>query len=230
MLLDEFADVDDPKKSIKVVGVAKNSLVGGGFSDPIGPYVYLPLMQRYDHQMPVTLQLRSSLPLATIDREVLRVVHGLAPTMPVFDVQTMIGAMDTLNGFMLFELGAGLAAALGILGLVLAIVGVYGVVSYGATQRTNEIGIRMALGAQRVQVLRMILRQGLFVVCGGIVLGVFAAAGIAPRGDFLVGVSGFDAITYLGAVSILAVIALVACYIPARKAMGTEPMAALRHE
>jgi predicted permease len=226
-----FADVDDPKESIKVVGVAKNSLVGGGFSDPIGPYVYLPLMQRYDHQMPVTLQLRTSLPLATIDREVLRVVHGLAPTMPVFDVQTMIGAMDTLNGFMLFELGAGLAAALGILGLVLAIVGVYGVVSYGATQRTNEIGIRMALGAQRVQVLRMILRQGLFVVCGGTVVGVFAAAGIAHLvGKFLVGVSGFDAITYFGAVFILAVIALVACYIPARRAMGLEPMAALRHE
>jgi ABC-type antimicrobial peptide transport system permease subunit len=132
---------------------------------------------------------------------------------------------------MLFELGAGLAAALGILGLALAIVGVYGVVSYGATQRTNEIGIRMALGAQRVQVLRMILRQGLFVVCGGIVLGVFAAAAIAHLvGNFLVGVSGFDAITYFGAVSILAVIALVACYIPARRAMGLEPMAALRHE
>ena len=77
----------------------------------------------------------------------------------------------------------------------------------------------------------MILRRGLFVVCGGMVLGIFAAAAIAHLvGNFLVGVSAFDPIAYFGAVSILAVVALVACYIPARRAMGLEPMAVLRHE
>jgi predicted permease len=227
-----FANVDaDTEKSIEVVGVVKNSRTGDNFSSPIEPYMYVPLAQHYDYQMPVTLQIRTSLPLATMNREVLGVAHGLAPTMPVFDVQTMTEALDTLNGLMLFQVGAGLAAALGLLGLALAIVGVYGVVSYGASQRTHEIGIRMALGAQRVQVLKMILGQGLFIVSGGIVLGVFAAAGTARLvGRFLVGLSPLDAITYFGAVFILAAVALVACYIPARRAMRLDPVVALRQE
>jgi len=124
-----------------------------------------------------------------------------------------------------------LAAALGILGLTLAVIGVYGIVSYGARQRTHEIGIRMALGAKPVQILKMIVGQGFLIIVVGIALGASAAAGIGRLvGDFLVGESPFDAVTYSAAIFTLAAIALAACYIPARKATRVDPMIALRHE
>jgi predicted permease len=225
-----FTSTDDPKHSIEVVGIVKNSRVGQPYG-PYEPYAYVPLVQHYDYQMPVTLQLRSSLPLPTMNREVVDTIHSLAPVMPVIDVETMTGTLNSLNGFMLFQIGAGLAASLGILGLVLATVGVYGVVSYGASQRTHEIGIRMALGAQPAQVLKMIFRQALFIIGAGIALGVLAAACTARLVDnFLVGVSSLDAITYMSAVLIIAAVALFACYVPARRAMKVDPMVALRYE
>jgi len=223
-----FTAEDDPKNSIEVVGVAKNSRADDLLT-PIGPYMYVPLAQHY--QTPVTLQLRTSLPLATMSRQVVGVIHSLAPMMPVLDIQTMNEALDTINGLLLFQLGAALAASLGFLGVALAIVGVYGVVSYGASQRTHEIGIRMALGAQQAQILKMIFRQGVGIVGGGMVVGVLAAAGIARLvGNFLSGVSPIDPLTYLSASLSLATIALLASYIPARRAMRVDPMVALRHE
>jgi putative ABC transport system permease protein len=132
---------------------------------------------------------------------------------------------------MLFRIGAGLAASLGLLGLALAVVGVYGVVSYGASQKTHEIGIRMALGARPAEILRMVFRQGVIIVGTGLVAGVLAAAAIARLvGNFVVGVSPLDAITYVSAVVVLALVALLACYIPSRRAMRVDPMVALRHE
>ena len=225
-----FTTTDALQKPIEIIGEVKNSRTYG-VAGPYHPYMYFPLAQHYNYQESVTLQLRTSLPLATMNREVVSAIHSLAPVMPVLDVQTMTEALDTINGLLLFQFGAGLTASLGILGLLLALVGVYGVVSYGASQRTHEIGLRMALGAQPVQVLKMIFGQGLFIVGGGIVLGVLAAAGIARLvGSFLVGVGALDPLTYIGASLLLAAIALLACYIPARRAMRVDPMTALRHE
>jgi putative ABC transport system permease protein len=226
-----FANVADPEQPIKVVGIVKNSRVDSNFSGPIGPYAYFALAQHFDYRIPATLQLRTNLPPAVMNREVVGVIHSLAPEMPVADVQTMTQALYTLDGLLLFQIGAGLAGSLGILGLVLAIVGIYGVVSYSAGQRTHEIGIRLALGAQPSQILRMIFRQGFVVVGAGIVVGVLAAAAIARiAGTFIVGVSPLDAITYFVAAFVLAFVALLACYIPAGRAMRVDPMVALRYE
>lgn len=181
-----FVNTIDPKHSIEIVGIVQNSRTDGNFSDPVAPYLYVALSQHYDYQKPVTLQLRANVPPATVNREVFDMIHRAAPAMSIFDVQTMSEALDTLNGFMLFQIGAGLAASLGILGLVLALVGVYGVVSYSASQRTHEIGIRVALGAQPADVLRMILRQGLLIVGAGLLSGILAAAAIAPASAFSV--------------------------------------------
>jgi predicted permease len=225
-----FVSTDDPKHSIEVVGVVENSRYGAPYG-PYEPYIFVPLAQHYDYQQQVTLQLRTNLPLASTNREVVGAIHSLAPAMPVFDIQTMTEALGGVNGFMLFRIGAGLAASLGLMGLALAVVGVYGVVSYGASQRTHEIGIRKALGARPAQVLKMIFRQAIFIIGAGIALGVLAAACIARLvGSFLVDVSSLDAITYGSAVLIIAAVALVACYIPARRAMRVDPMVALRYE
>jgi predicted permease len=223
-----FATNNDPKGQIEVVGIAKNSRADDLLS-PIGPYFYVPLTQHY--RTPITLQLRTNLPLATMNREVVDVIHSLAPTMPVLDIQTMKMALDTLNGLLLFQVGAELAASLGILGLLLALVGVYGVVSYAANQRTHEIGVRMALGARPGQILKMIFGQGLLIVATGVIVGILAAVGMASLvGNFLVGVSPLDTITYVAASFVISAVAVVACSIPARHAMRVEPMVALRHE
>jgi putative ABC transport system permease protein len=117
------------------------------------------------------------------------------------------------------------------LGLILAVVGVYGVVSYGAAQRTREIGIRMALGAQPVSVLGLVLRQGVFLVFGGMAVGLAGAlALVRVLRQFLQFTSATDPLVFASVSLLLMVVALAACYIPARRAMRTDPMVALRHE
>jgi predicted permease len=219
----------EPQHSLEIVGVTGDSRFRGVTGD-IGPYFYVPLTQHYVGNSLATLQVRTSVSAAVMIPEVERVIDTLAPGMPVFDVQTMTEALDTLNGLLAFRLGAALAAAMGILGLVLAVVGVYGVVSYSASERTHEIGIRMAVGAEPFDILRMVFRQGLLIVGIGLVVGAAAAfASARVLKGFLV-VSATDPVTYVSVAAVLTLVALFACYIPARRATKIDPMIALRYE
>jgi predicted permease len=221
----------DQKHSLEVVGIAKDSRYQG-VTGPTEAYFYVSDAQHGSSSLDSleTLQVRTAgVPEAMIP-QIEHVIGSLAPDLPVFDVKTMTESLDTLNGLLMFQLGAGLAAALGALGLVLAIVGVYGVVSYAASQKTHEIGIRMALGAQRASILRMIFGQGMLIVGIGLVLGLgaaFAAARVV--GNFLA-VSATDPLTYASVTVLLTLVALTACYIPAYRAMRVDPMVALRYE
>jgi putative ABC transport system permease protein len=115
--------------------------------------------------------------------------------------------------------------------LALAMVGLYGIMSYITSERTKEIGIRMALGAQRLDMLRMILRQSFALVLAGVALGIFASIGLTRLlGSMLYGVRATDVLTYAGVVGVLVVAAALASYIPARRAMKVDPMVALRYE
>ncbi|HEY2108261.1 MAG TPA: ABC transporter permease [Candidatus Acidoferrales bacterium] len=219
----------DPNHSIAVVGVAKDSRYAG-MTGEINPYFYLPILQHYAGNTLQSLQVRTAAAPESMIPEVERVIQSMAPDMPVFDVKTMTEALDTLNGLLIFKIGAVLAAALGILGLILALVGVYGVISFAASQKTHEIGVRMALGAQRWDVLRMIFGEGLLIVGIGLVLGLAAVlAASRVMGRFLI-VSATDPLTYITVSALLALVALLACYIPARRAMNVDPMVALRYE
>ena len=135
------------------------------------------------------------------------------------------------NDLFLFNLGARLTAALGLLGLTLAVVGIYGVMTYAIGQRTQEIGVRMALGAQRGTILWMVSRQGLAIVGAGLAIGLLFALAVGGLvGEFLVGIGPTDPVTYVTVSVLLSIIALAACYVPARRATHVEPTVALRYE
>ncbi|HKF51209.1 MAG TPA: ABC transporter permease [Candidatus Acidoferrales bacterium] len=223
-----FSMLDDPSHAIEVVGVARNSRDQDIFTNN-DAFFYVPLAQNY--QSLTTLQLRAVSTPESLAPEVTSLVRSLDPAMPVADVQSMTTVLYGLNGFLLSQFAAFLVGALGILGLLLALVGVYGVISFAASQRTHEIGIRMALGAQPVQILKMVLGQGVVIVGIGVVCGLVAAGALARLvGNFLFGVAPLDPVTYVSASFVLGAIALLACYIPARRAMRVDPMAVLRSE
>ena len=225
----KFTMNTDAKHSIEIVGIAKDARYQG-LVGAINPYFYIALEQNYSLNTLATLQVRTSIPPAQMIPAVEHTLQTLAPDLPFFDVKTMTEALDTLNGLLFFQLAAGLAAVFGALGLILAVVGVYGVISYATNQKTHEIGIRMALGAQRLDVLKIIFGQGLFIVAIGLALGLAAALGVSRlMGSFFI-VSATDPFTYISVSALLALVALLACYIPARRAMRVDPMVALRHE
>ena len=179
----------------------------------------------------MTLQVRTDAAPESMARSIVDVIHSISPTMTVFGVRTMARALHGLNGLLFFEVGAALAGSLGFLGLALAVVGVYGVMSHSVSQRTQEIGIRMALGAQPGEVLAMISRQGGFIVTAGLALGVLVAFAVGRLvSDFLVDVTPSDPLTYVGVSLVLAAVALFAGYLPARRATRVDPMSALRSE
>ena len=214
---------------VEVVGIARDSKYRDVFAKSI-PYIYLPLAQNYISIE--TLQVRTQAEPESVIRSVEEQVRSLAPGLPVFGVETMEQALDGgFTGFYVFHLAAYLAAALGTLGLTLALLGVYGVISYSVSQRTHEIGIRMALGARPGDIWRIVFRQGLAIVVLGALIGILAALGLTrAMASFLYGVSAHDPLTYLGVTVMIAAVTLLACYIPARRAMKVDPMEALRYE
>ncbi len=213
---------------VTVVGVVHNAKVQDLVDAP-GNFFYVPQAQNYKSIH--VLQLRTSVPPQTLVTPVEALVRTLDPTMPVFDVMTMDRAVAGANGYFLFKVGAGFAVSLGALALLLAVVGVYGVVSYAASQRKHEIGIRIALGAEPRAVLGLVVRQGVILVGAGVGVGAIAALAVSRLlGSLLVGVAPYDPLTFVSVSALMLTVALVACYIPARRAVRVDPMVALRYE
>jgi putative ABC transport system permease protein len=211
-----------------VVGVVRDAKVQGLLDAP-GNFFYVPQTQNYKSIH--VLQLRTSVPPQSLIVPAEALVRELDPNLPVYDVMTMEQAIAGANGYFLFKVGAGFAASLGALGLLLAVVGVYGVVSYSASQRKHEIGIRMALGAQPRSVLALVVHQAIVLVGAGVGMGVVAALAVSRLlVGLLVGVSSYDPLTFASVSLLMLGVALVACYIPARRATRVDPMVALRYE
>ena len=224
----EFRIASDHVHSLRIVGVVKNSRTLGMVA-PIREYFYQPFAQNYSSL--AVLQVRTTFAPETMTASIREQIAALAPSMPTFDIHTMLQGLYTINGFLLFELAAALAGSLGCLGLILALVGVFGVISFTVSQRTNEIGIRMAMGAAQGSILRMILRQGVWIIVGGLVAGLAPALAISRLvGEFISGVSPYDPLTYVTVSAALCGVALLACYFPARRATRVDPMVALRYE
>jgi len=209
-----------------VVGVARNGKYRRLIYSP-EPVIFLPLYQ--DYRDPVTIHARVSGDPQAFASAVEKTVHELNADLPVFNVTTLKSSMQLGS---IFERIAGtFVGAFGLLALVLAAVGIYGVVAYTTHQRTHEIGIRMALGAKRGDVFRLVLGQGLRLTLIGLAVGLAASLAVTRflRGQ-LFGVTATDPLTFASVAGLLGIVALFACYIPARRATKVDPMVALRYE
>jgi putative ABC transport system permease protein len=178
-----------------------------------------------------TFHVRTSVPAQNLSTQLQSQVRALAPNLSISELQTMDHELQGVNGFLFYRLGAQLTATMGLLGLILAVVGVYSVASYAAVQRTHEIGIRMAIGATPGNILQMVLRQGFGIVSLGVILGLAAAfAGTRLLSDLFYGVTPSDPLTYAAVATLLLTVALLACWIPAHRATRVSPLVALRFE
>jgi putative ABC transport system permease protein len=198
-----------------------------GLANPARLEVYVPFCQFPQDGM--TLLVKSSKEPRPLAAAVRQVVASIDEEQPVFGIATMQEVVDTSISepritLMLLGLFSGLA-------LVLAAIGIYGVISYSVGQREKEFGIRIALGAKHGDVLRLVLAQGGKIAAAGIVTGTAASLGLTQlMAKLLYSVSAFDPATFAAAGFGLALIAIVACYIPARRSLGLDPLIALRQE
>ena len=213
---------------VEVVGLARDGRYGS-LAEDAQPSFYLPIAQRYSASR--VLQVRSALPPASLAHTIESQIRALDPNLPVFDVMTMEQSLGGHNGFFLLRVGVLVAASLGTLSLLLAVVGVYGVISYATSLSTHEIGIRMALGAKRSDVLRLILGQGLKLVGIGLACGAAISLTLARLiASLLYRIGAMDPAAFAGVFAILLTAGCIACYLPAWRATQVDPMIALRHE
>jgi predicted permease len=211
---------------LEVVGISRNSVVNAIGEVP-PPLVYLPVTQ--DYPPAATIQVQTTGKPETVIAGVRAQIQSLEPNLAITNVQTIGEIID--QGLWAPEMGAALLALFGGLALVLAAVGVYGVLAYSVTQQTREIGIRMAMGAERYHVLGLVVGQGLKLTAAGLALGILVALALTRQlSSLLFGVSVYDPWAYGSVVLILVFVALLACYIPARRATRVDPLVALRYE
>jgi predicted permease len=219
--------VSDPDKPlIEIVGVSSDTKASNLFA-PSRMYVYLPMAQHYQNQ--AVLHLRTSGQPEHLVPAMRREIAALDRSLPVYEIKTLTRYRE--DALTAQRLAAYLISGFGILAMALAAIGLYGRMSYDVERRTREIGIRMALGAQPRDALRLIVRQGLTLTLIGVAVGLIAAfAATRLIEGLLFGVSATDPLTFLMIAALLTGAAGLACYIPARRATKVDPIKSLRYE
>jgi putative ABC transport system permease protein len=225
----KIGPADSPNAWAIVVGVVGNVRQAGLYGELL-PEFYTPYMQeRRPFVAPRDLVVRVNGDSAALVGAVREAVWAVDKDQPISNVRTMdqvFGAAVSRERFQML-----LLALFAALALVLACVGLYGVISYAVAQRTHEIGVRMALGAQSRDVLSLVIRQGMVLTIAGLLVGI--AVGLAATrvmSDMLFGVTATDAVTFVSAGVLLVIVAFLACYVPARRATKVDPLVALRYE
>ena len=223
----------DPRKpaEVEIVGLARDAKYARQ-RDDIPPTIYVPWQQELRSLSSATFEVRTVGEPTVAVAAIRQAVSDVDGNLPIHDVKTQIEQSEqTLAQERLF---AKLLTLFGLLAQQLAAIGLYGVMAYSVAQRTHEIGIRMALGANSGDVLKMILRQGMVLTLAGVALGVVGAyvltKYLASLTSMLYGVRAADPLTFTVVAALLSLVALVACYIPARRATRVDPMVALRYE
>ena len=191
------------------------------------PQIYLSLYQQTPKELAIFL--RGQLDASAIPGEVRAMVQSVNPELPVYGAQTLDDAVAASLEQRRFSME--IVAAFAVTALLLAALGIYGVISYIVSERTRDIGIRLALGAQRGKIMAMVLRQGLGLAMAGAALGLVGSMIVSHlMAGLLYGVSPTDLLTFAGVTLVLTAVALAACYIPARRAMRVDPLVALHYE
>jgi predicted permease len=211
---------------VQVVGVVKDSKYYS-IEEPPRPFFYVPLRQYF--AIEPDIHIRTTQPLQTVQSAVLREVRALDPNLAPFEMTTLQEQVDRSTSDQLAAVS--LVALFGGLALLLASIGLYGVMSYTVSQSTRELGLRMALGAGASNVLRLVLSRGLLLTATGIVIGIAVALPLTRLlGDLLYHVSPRDPLAFAVALAVMTVASLAACFLPAWRATRTDPMRALRGE
>lgn len=210
----------------EVVGVIADSVIANIGEDP-QPAIYYSMRQRYSPA--ASFQVRTSGNPKAVMGAMRAVIQPIDSNLPLTNFQTVGELID--QGLWAPRMGATLLGVFGLLALTLATIGIYGVMAHSVTQRTSEIGIRMSLGANRLQILKLILGRGMLITVVGAGIGVIGFLFLSPLlAQLLFGVNARDPLTVGGVALLLAAVALVACYVPARRAMRVDPIIALRYE
>ena len=213
-------------KWFTVVGIAQNSDVVRLGETP-KPALYLPLLQDYDPKGIIHVRVAGD-PLAYVFA-VEKAVHQFNADIPLYDLTTLDSQIALQSATS--RIGGTFVGAFGLLALILAAIGIYGVLAYTARQRTHELGIRMVLGADPRSIFAVVLRRGAILALLGIVIGLAASFALTRAlSSVLFHVSPTDPLTYMAVALLLLAVALFACYVPARRAMRVDPIVALRHE
>ena len=223
----EFGNMDGDLRLLTVVGVV-GEVHQRSLENPPEPTVYVDYRQRLRGGRDFTVVMRAATPPTVLLADARRIVHDLAPDVaPRFQAfQEVFSASLDTRRFNLTLVGVFAASA-----LLLAAVGIFGVVAYWVSQRTSEIGIRMALGAQKIDVLWLVVGQGIKLAVIGVGIGITGALGLTRfLVSLLYDVRPTDPLTFVGVSLLLTSVALLACYVPARRAMKVDPMVALRYE
>jgi predicted permease len=214
--------------TLEVVGVAHN----GKYMN-IGEAPRPAIFRSFAQTAPpsATLAIRTARPASDIGPAMRTVMQEIDPDVAVYDVRSMATHLDNGSAFMPFRLGAFMTTLFGGMGMLLASIGLYGMISYHVGQRTQEIGVRMALGARAGDIVRDVLAQGSRFAVLGIAIGIVLAAGVAQLvKGLLLGISPFDPITYAAVAGLLIALCLIASFVPARRATAVDPLIALRAE
>jgi predicted permease len=214
--------------TVEVVGVAHN----GKYMN-IGEAPRPAIFRSFAQTAPgtATLAIRTARPASDIGSAIRTVMQEIDPDVAVYDVRSMATHLDNGSAFMPFRLGAFMTTLFGGMGMLLAAIGLYGTIAYHVTQRTQEIGVRMALGARAADIIRDVLVQGGRFALIGIGVGIVLAAGLAQLlKGLLLGISPFDPVTYAAVAGLLVAICLLASFVPARRATTVDPLIALRAE
>jgi len=218
-------DAPDAVRTLTVVGVARDSKYRNLGEDP-RPFVYVPIQQQYMSRTVIAARSAHGQRLAG---ELRALLASMNPNLPI--VQSLTFDAYSQLGLLPQRIAASVAGSLGLVGVLLAAIGIYGVTAYMVSSRTREIGIRMALGAERASVVRMVLRQGLTLTMIGAAIGLaVAAAASRLLGSLLFGVGATDPLTFIGSTLLFLVVGAAACYVPARRATAIGAMDALRYD
>jgi len=217
---------DAGREYVEIIGVARSAKYRQLREEPL-PFIYIPLAQEYRSDM--TLLVSAVSAPAYLAPALRREIHRLNGDVPVFGVRTMSEQISA--ALSTDRMIATLLGAFGGIALLLAVVGIYGVVSYAVTKRTREIGVRVALGARGADVLKLVIGQGMKMVVIGMAIGLLMSFALTwLTASLLFGVSATDPLTFAVISALLALVALLACWLPARRATKMDPMIALRHD